>query len=135
MTMPTILAIEDDAMGRVALLSTAEHVGIDITVAHSLGSAAAVLAAQSFDLIFVEWHMLIGDVQTSLLHLTKLSERFSGRRVPVLVVSAFPLSPEQCSELGIDDCLIKPYRLEDFIHKLELLLGQDLFIRSHIKAS
>ena len=134
MTMPTILAIEDDAMGRVTLLSTAERLGIDITVAHSLGSASAVLAGQSFDLILVEWHMLVGE-QPSAAHLVKLSERFSGNRVPILAVSAFPLSREKCAQIGVDDCLIKPYKLEDFIEKLELLLGQDLNLSRRVRAS
>jgi CheY-like chemotaxis protein len=134
MTMLSILAIEDDAMGRVALLSTAERLGIDITVAHSLGSASAVLAAQCFDLILVEWHMLDGE-PPSVAHLVNLSERFSGSRAPILAVSAFPLSSEKCAQIGVVDCLIKPYKLEDLIEKLELLLGQDLNLSRRVKAS
>ena len=79
--------------------------------------------------------MLGSEEQPSVAHLVKLSERFSGRRVPILAVSGLPLGREKCAQIGVDDCLTKPYKLEDLIDKLELLLGPDLLIRVRIKAS
>lgn len=134
MTAISILAIEDDAIGRVALAKTAERLGIDITVAHSLASASAVLAVDVFDLILVEWHLFEEGDQSFVHLISRLSERFSGRRVPILAVSALPLSKKTRQSLGIDDVLAKPYTLEAFADKLRLHTGFDVAL-TQVKVS
>ncbi len=124
--MVSILAIEDQAVNRVTLLATANALGLDLTVAHSLGAAAAVLAVQPFDLILIEWHLVGDDEQLFLGGLNRLTERFSGGRLPIVALSALPLSDETCRGCGIDGYLAKPYKIDDFARKLEQYLGHDL---------
>ncbi len=130
----SILAVEDDAMSRVTLLSLADRLAFDITVAHSLSSALAALATRAFDLILIEWHMV--EDQNQVAQLKRLNDRFGDGKVSMLAVTAFPFDITAASgQAGPDAYLVKPYTIEQFVDKVGLLTGVSLADRATAETS
>jgi CheY-like chemotaxis protein len=125
----TILAIEDNALSRVTLLSLGERLNLDMTVAHSIASALVVLRSQSFDLIIVEQHMIEDELGSE--NIIKQAERLDGIKTPLLSITAFPAKTER-SQLrqAADAYLQKPYTFEQFVKAIAVVTDNGSFLRS-----
>jgi two-component system OmpR family response regulator len=110
--MPTVLVVDDDPE-LLALLETCLRVeGFDVLTAQN-GSDALTLAQQTLPcVILLDLMMPIMDG----IEFRRRQRRAPGlRNVPVVCLSAHHNARQTAADLGFDDCLGKPFDLDDLI--------------------
>jgi two-component system, OmpR family, copper resistance phosphate regulon response regulator CusR len=116
-----ILLIEDDA--DIAALLRQELLDHDfaVSVANSVLQGLTQAREQQPDLVLLDLGLPDGDGRDVLTRLRRSSE------VPVIVLTARDVVGEKVEllELGADDYVVKPYRIEELLARIAVQLRQD----------
>ena len=95
---------------------------VHITTLHSAEEALRDLQAASYDIIFtdIEMGQVWGDEMTRIIrsdHTIPIHKK--NRDIPIVAVTARvdPASRERYSDMGISECIAKPFKMET-IHKI-----------------
>jgi signal transduction histidine kinase/HPt (histidine-containing phosphotransfer) domain-containing protein len=106
-----ILLAEDSLYNQKLAVSLLERRGHTVTVAGNGAEAVALVQSQSFDLVLMDVQMPEVDGMEAT-RLIREGERASGRRVPIVAMTAQAMKGdrERCLESGMDDYLSKPVR-------------------------
>ncbi len=119
--MKRILLVEDNEMNRDMLARRLRRSGYDVTLAPDGFAAIGEALSMPPDLILMDLDLpgLDGYEATR-----RIREALSGRRVPVIVVSAHALESEQARarDAGCDDFDAKPIDLPRLLEKIERAL-------------
>ena len=114
-----VLVVDDEAVVRSGIRRALEGRGTETVLAADGGEALALLEHQNFDLILLDIRMPDMDGMTVL---REIQSRHPG--TPVIMITGYPTidTAVECTKLGAQDYLVKPFRLADLegsLHKLE----------------
>jgi two-component system sensor histidine kinase/response regulator len=110
----SVLLVEDNAINRKVALGILKRFGINAIVARDGVEACAAVAAQRFDLVFMDCQMprMDGFEATASI---RQRERESGKsRVPIVAMTANAMEGdrEQCLAAGMDNYVTKPVKID-----------------------
>lgn len=129
------LVADDDVSGRIMLRSLLKRLGFTVTLAEDGEAAVEALAAQHFDLIFLDILMPRLDGIEACRRIKAVCEHF----VPVIFITGTTDEADlaRCIEAGGDDFLVKPFsptvlaakvraleRIRDLQRRVEVLLAR-----------
>ena len=115
-----ILLTEDNAMNRLLSVRLLEMRGHSVATATNGDEAVAACAAEAFDVVLMDVQMPVMDgfAATALI---RRSEVASGRRVPIVALTAHAMSgdSERCLAEGMDGYVAKPFDIEELFATIE----------------
>jgi CheY-like chemotaxis protein len=114
-----LLVVEDNAVNQKVMVLMLEHLGYEAAVADSGVTALAMLADQSYDLVFMDVQMpeLDGLETTRRIRAEFPEERQP--RIVAMTANAQAEDREACLLAGMDDYLSKPIQVEALVGVLE----------------
>ena len=113
---PRVLVVDDDIIDRMLARAKLDALGCQTVALESGKAALQALAAEPFDLVFVDCRMPGFDgYQTtrSLRRMEARGETAHQGRLPVIAATAGPGYRDRCEAAGMSGVLIKPYSRED----------------------
>ncbi|NTV90832.1 MAG: response regulator, partial [Clostridiales bacterium] len=116
-----ILLAEDDVINQFVITKFLDRLGCAVTTAENGVKAVGEFKKQDFDMILLDVQMPVMDGLEACSKIRK-HEKSSGRRTPVIAISAFAMENDKvkCLEAGMDDFIAKPLslgQLNDMIQK------------------
>jgi len=108
----SILLVEDNATNQAVALSLLKKLGQKPQLAVTGRQAVEMIAAGSFDLVFMDMQMPEMDGLEATKSVRKLSLR-KQPRIIALTANAFEADRERCFGAGMDGFISKPFRLAD----------------------
>jgi two-component system sensor histidine kinase EvgS len=121
-----VLVVEDHPTNQALMRWRLQQLGLQHELAVDGEAALALLQASTFDLVITDCRMPVMDGYT-LTRRIRESERGSGKRLPVLALTASALAEDRqrCREAGMDDLLAKPVALATLRQALRRWLPSD----------
>jgi PAS domain S-box-containing protein len=117
---PEILIAEDNSLNRTITEHILERLGYRVSVAANGREAVDLCERVSFACVLMDCQMpeMDGFVAAQLL---RLREQGSGRRVPIIAITANAMKGDRdkCLAAGMDDYLTKPFGIEQLTRVLE----------------
>ncbi len=104
-----VLLVEDNAVNQLVARAMLERIGCEVEVAADGPSALQAVAAETFDLVFMDVHMPGMDGLEATRRL-RLMEAEAGRHTVVVALTANVLEQtrQECTQAGMDDFITKP---------------------------
>ena len=114
-----VLVVDDEAVVRNGIRRALEGQGMEASLAANGEEALNLMEHQAFDLVLLDIRMPDMDGMTAL---REIQSRHPGTRV--IMITGYPTidTAVECTKLGAQDYLVKPFRLSDLeasLHKLE----------------
>jgi signal transduction histidine kinase/CheY-like chemotaxis protein len=119
----TILLVEDDEDNQ-SLTRKLLEARFDVRVASSAEDARRELAANSINLILMDWSLRGAEDGVSLTRSLRQDERFKGIPVVALTAHALPEDRKLATATGFDGFLGKPINRGELFRTLDLLIHQ-----------
>jgi two-component system, sensor histidine kinase and response regulator len=120
-----ILVAEDDLICQMVAARMLRQLGCQADVAGNGEEALAAVAAHQYDLVLMDVQMPKMDGFQAAAAIRRREEQ-DGGHLPILAVTAnaYHGSRERCLAAGMDECVVKPFRLAELAGSLEPLLGR-----------
>ena len=117
-----ILVVDDSPTGRALVMRSLEAIGHETAGAATGREAIEALASVAFDCVFMDMEM----PEMDGIEATKLI-RAGGSRVPIVGLSAhaFHADRQACLDAGMDDHVVKPFRIETLQMAMESLIRRN----------
>ena len=114
-----VLVVDDEAVVRNGIRRALEGQGVEAALAANGEEGLNLMEHQAFDLVLLDIRMPGMDGMTAL---REIQSRHPGTRV--IMITGYPTidTAVECTKLGAQDYLVKPFRLSDLeasLHKLE----------------
>ncbi|MBX3024350.1 response regulator [bacterium] len=105
-----ILLVEDNLVNQRLAVRVLERMGHHVDVVEDGGGAVRAVAADHFDLVFMDVQMPVMDGFEATTRI-RAHERTTGQHVPIVAMTAHAMKGdrERCLEVGMDDYLTKPF--------------------------
>ena len=118
----SILIVEDDENLRLTLADILEGEGYCVQQAGDLAQASQQLNQHNFQLVVLDLMLPDGDGYSFCLNL-----REQGSSMPVLMLTARSLEDDLVKgfDMGADDYLVKPYRVNELLARVKALLKRE----------
>ncbi len=117
-----IMIVEDNKINQQVALRMVEKLGLTADIANSGEEAIQLLHQKSFDLILMDCQMpeLDGYQTTAIIR-----QEDSLKDIPIIAMTANAIGPvkQRCINAGMDECLIKPVKLELLYQTLAVWLN------------
>jgi len=112
-----ILSIDDDILVRESLKILLEREGFEVRVASSCEEALAKLSEESFDLVITDIRMPNRNGLETLQAIRAERMKYGKKPLPEIVLTAYEDEKikEEVRKLGIEDFILKPFELSDFL--------------------
>lgn len=123
---PRVLVVDDDAIDRMLARAKLDALGCSAEAVASGEAALEKLAAEAFDLLFMDCRMprLDGYETTRALRLREDQGQVAhAGRLPVIAATAGPGYRDRCEAAGMSDVLVKPYSRDEIRIILERWLA------------
>jgi signal transduction histidine kinase/CheY-like chemotaxis protein len=116
-----VLIVEDNPINRELAAEMLQAAGCSVTTANDGEQALARIAAATFDLVLMDWHMPGVDGLAATRRLRALEQAQNRARLPVIALTAsvLPGDREACEAAGMDGFVAKPFAFEDLAAVLE----------------
>jgi signal transduction histidine kinase/CheY-like chemotaxis protein len=116
-----VLIVEDNPINRELAAEMLQAAGCSVTTASDGEQALARIAAATFDLVLMDWHMPGVDGLAATRRLRVLEQAQNRARLPVIALTAsvLPGDREACEAAGMDGFVAKPFAFEDLDVVLE----------------
>jgi signal transduction histidine kinase/response regulator RpfG family c-di-GMP phosphodiesterase len=117
-----ILLVEDNHVNRLAARRLLERVGYSVTTVVNGKDAIDALASQAFDIVFMDIQMPVMDgIEASKKIRDPKKSAVLNPNIPIIALTAHSEKDyrETCAAAGMDDFVVKPFQLVDFIEKIE----------------
>jgi len=119
-----ILLVEDNEYNRIVAADTLKQINCKITEAiNGLEAINKIKSGEKFDVILMDLQMPIMDGFESTLIIRK--ELNITTPIIALTANAFKSELEQCIEIGMNDCVTKPFEDEELINAIYKQLGKN----------
>jgi DNA-binding NtrC family response regulator len=120
-TIQTVLVVDDEAVVRNGIRRALEGRGMTSVLAATGEEGLSLMEHQAFDLVLLDIRMPDLDGVTVLRH---IRSRYPG--TPVIMITGYPTidTAVECTKLGAEDYLVKPFRLSDLEASLSKLEGR-----------
>jgi CheY-like chemotaxis protein len=114
-----VLVVDDDDAIRTVLRDLLEMDGYGVVTAEDGAVGLAALAA-------IEPCLVLLDMRMPVVDGWEFSRRYraAGHRAPVVVMTAAENARRWCDEVGADDCLPKPFVLDDLYAMVKRACGE-----------
>jgi PAS domain S-box-containing protein len=121
-----ILVTEDNLVNQILTRDLLEKVGHVVVVANNGKEALAVLSRQAIDVLLLDVQMPEMSGFEVAAHVRAL-EKQTDRRLPIIALTARVMKRdrERCLEVGMDDYVAKPIRLEELEAAIERALAEN----------
>ncbi len=122
-----VLLVEDNVVNQEVIAESAAYLGYKLDVAGNGAAAVAAHQAAPYDLILMDCHTPVMDGYEATKAIRRLEIDEPNRRVPIVALSANAMKGDDdaCFACGMDDHLVKPFRLEGLRSMLERWLEPD----------
>jgi signal transduction histidine kinase/DNA-binding response OmpR family regulator len=117
-----ILLVEDNHVNRLAARRLLERVGYSVTTAVNGKDAIDALSFQEFDIVFMDIQMPVMDgIEAAKIIRDPKKSAVLKPNIPIIALTAHSEKDyrETCVAAGMDDFVVKPFQLMDFIEKIE----------------
>jgi len=117
-----ILLVEDNHVNRLAARRLLERMGYSVSTVSSGDKAIEILESQEFDMVFMDIQMPIMDgIESTKRIRDPKKSKVLNSQIPIIALSAHNEKEyyQTCIEAGMNDYVIKPFRLVDFVEKIE----------------
>jgi two-component system, sensor histidine kinase and response regulator len=116
-----VLVVDDSPTGRALVMRGLEALGHETAAAATGVDAVGALGRQSFDVVLMDMEM----PEMDGIEATKVI-RDGGSSIPIIGVSAhaFNVDRQACLDAGMDDHIVKPFRIETIQLAMESLVGR-----------
>lgn len=118
-----ILVVEDDPVSQSVTTHLLDSLNVRTDVASSGADALRAIAAQEYDLIFMDCAMPGMDGYETTARIRKGEMEGEHRPIVALTAHGFAAQRRRCREVGMDDVLIKPVTRERLAEMLDRYLG------------
>jgi CheY-like chemotaxis protein len=110
-----VLVVEDDEPSAILAVEAISLLGCEVTRAFAGDEAVELILGSRFDLVFMDYHLPRMNGLDATAAVRSHEARESVRRTPIvgLTASAMPEERSACLQFGMDDVLLKPFRLEE----------------------
>ncbi|WVF67534.1 hypothetical protein IAT40_002290 [Kwoniella sp. CBS 6097] len=131
---PHVLIVEDNIINQTVLSRQLRHCNVTCDVAsnglealekiRAVSSLETPLAGQSFDCILMDLEMPVMDGLTAVRHVREeeAAGKLSMNLVIALTGNARQGQIDEAKASGMDDVIIKPYRLDNLLQKIEAMM-------------
>ena len=114
-----ILIAEDSLINQKILLRMLKEFGCNADVATNGVEAVEAVAANPYDIVFMDVHMPEMDGLEATRKIVNTKQPNERPKIIALTASALSGDKEKCIEAGMDDYITKPVRLEEVISALK----------------
>jgi CheY-like chemotaxis protein len=115
------LVVEDDRMVQTIIKANLESIGIPTIIAGNGVEAIEAIKTNSFDFVLMDIRMPDQDGLDATRWIRDIEIGNTVRHVPIFALTSYD-SPEHTQEIidaGMDEHLVKPFRLENFMKILD----------------
>lgn len=119
-TTKKILVVDDDAGISEMLKTLLEFSGYQVAVTQNGDAAQSHVEKGNVDLVVLD--MLISGVDGTEV-CGDLRQNKKTSKVPILMMSAHREAGAKCLEAGADDFIAKPFEMEEFLQKVNRVMG------------
>lgn len=127
---PLVLVVEDNLTQQKLIGLLGNRCGFEPVIASSCDEMMDILSKtplEVFQLVLMDWQLAGGELDgIGCTRLIRASETGSGRRVPIIGMTAYAMEGdrERCLEAGMDDYLAKPFTIDQLQAMLNKWLQQ-----------
>ena len=115
-----ILLAEDNLINQRVALGMLARLGVEVKVANNGAQALECALTEPFDLVLMDCEMPVMDGFEATRSLRARLPSDAGRRLPIVALTANAMAGdrEKCIEIGMDDYISKPIRMDDLLGTL-----------------
>lgn len=116
-----ILVVEDNAVNSLIAKKMIEKLGHSVTLAGNGLEALSALRLSSYDLVFMDCQMPEMDGFKATTEIRQSQEKWRDVKIVAMTAHAMSGDREKCLQVGMDDYLSKPMKIEDIekaIHRV-----------------
>ena len=115
-----ILVAEDNLVNQKLIKNLLNKLNLDCDIAQNGQEALNLFIKNRYDLILLDCQMPITDGYSATLEIRKFEKENNLEPISILALTAnaFKEDKEKCLSVGMDDVIIKPIDMNDFINKL-----------------
>ncbi len=125
-SLAKILIAEDSPVNQKILLRMLNQIGYDADVVSNGSEAVVAVELISYDLVFMDVHMPVMDgIEATKKILSSRCDKCSPKII-ALTADDTPDDRNKCIEVGMDDYITKPVKLEDVITVLKCWAHVDI---------
>lgn len=110
-----VLVVEDDEPSAILAREALSMMGCEVSIAAAGDEAIDRVSSAPFDLVFMDYHLPRVNGLEATKRIREREARSATPRIPIvgLTASAMPAERAACLRSGMDDVLLKPFRLEE----------------------
>jgi signal transduction histidine kinase/CheY-like chemotaxis protein len=119
-----VLVVDDNPTNHIVVQSLLDTLVTSITTANNGKEAIACLETDSFDVVLMDIHMPIMDGIEATLSIRGSNKDYAA--VPIIALTADPQYQQKrlCRNIGMDDALGKPFKLNELLNVLDQILSR-----------
>ncbi|MBO6272018.1 response regulator [bacterium] len=122
-----ILVAEDNTTNQKLVKNILNKHGIDCTIAQNGKEALDLFTQNKYDLVLLDCQMPIMDGFESAIAIRQYETEHNLEPISILALtaSAFESDKEKCFSFGMNDIIIKPIKIDDFVAKLNKYIKRE----------
>jgi signal transduction histidine kinase/DNA-binding response OmpR family regulator len=121
-----VLVVEDDPINMMLITEVLRNMGVEVIKAGNGKEALEKLSQEDPVLIFMDINMPEMDGLTATRHIRAMPTSINQVPIIALTADAMKEDKEKCIEVGMNDYVSKPFRLEEIEYILKNYLGNNL---------
>jgi CheY-like chemotaxis protein len=114
------MVVENDPGAMLLISVLLGNLGYSVIEASNGEKALKLLEKHSPEIIFMDVNMPVMDGYTATRHIRQMPDPYCNVHIIALVAGTGRTDYEKCRAAGMDDCISKPFRLEEIQGKLNL---------------
>lgn len=116
---PLVMVVENDPNASLLISMLLRNAGYTVIEATNGENALAMLRENKPEIILMDVNMPVMDGYTATKRIREMVEPYCSAVILGLVADALPDDRERCRTAGMDDCISKPFRLEEVLGKIK----------------